>query len=302
MKTLKGFFITAAIFCLTGAAFAAQEIGKDGKAEKSADKIVFKDKAAKIKKEIRLENREFTESGKTIRQKMKALRSKDTKFTVVQDETRDVNEVDPYKIRFSSGTIITWYDEAGTEISQKLLGGRSYVEKISDNGNVIILIDEGFEDVEFEKYYVAGQSTTEPLKQDRRLKTTYLAVMNDKWETLFSTMSRRGGWRIAMVSPLGKWLALQERGNYSSKNLLTVVDIANKKVFYAEWGKGIKLKGITDEGKLLGRKFVKDGGGGRKVKFHGGAEGYVGSQIWEEYEWVPDMNDFKSTGVQKEED
>lgn len=312
MRTAKfqAIFMAMAILCLAGAGWAhgqSSNRGKDRQQNDNIEKVVFKDSAGRVKRELRLENREFTEKGKKIRQKMKAMRSKDEKFIVVQNERRDVNEMDPYKIRFSSGMTLTWYDSTGTEISKKMVGNRAYVDKISDTGNALVLIDEGFEDVEFEKYYVTGQTTTKPLKEDAQLKTTYLYVVNNKWETLYSTTSRKGGWGIVMISPSGKWLVLEERqpgqlvgGEW--KYFLTVIDIANARAYLPEWNRDAWPEMVNDAGKITARKIIGKSKAKHKVKSYDGSLVEVQKQVYEEYVWEPGMNSFTKTGSPKEEE
>lgn len=278
-------------------------------AESPPMELEFKDEQGNITKKIPLPNRQYQENGRRMEERAIAVKSKNGKTIIVMEGRGDIDNKNPYTMRFSSSTTLTWYDAKGDVKCKKTVGTFTTLRSpiISDDGSTVILIDVGFDPVSFELYNdVPGLKSTEPLKQDTSLTATHLHILNEKCETIYSTTTLKGGWQTIMLSPSAKWLVLQEgtSGEFIEgkgwKYFLNVINLQDRHEYIVDWDRDITPKEINDNGTIIGRKYLGRGALDTYIDSKGKENKAYRSRI-QMYEWRPGLTAFEKRGGEREE-
>ena len=195
-------------------------------------------------------------SGIRLRRSVKVLTSDDQSDVIVHTRDVDVDERNPYRIQ-ASPSRISWYRADGSVACEVQTPMVPVV--ISPKGNALLAIEDGFDDVEFEKYHdVPGLESTETLKNDKSLTENRLYLLDSSCAVVFQTASR-SGWDTLLISPSGKWIAYRD---YSTPDTLAVVEISGKRQLDVNISGGRDWS-ISDMGALSGYRYL---GHGEKVK------------------------------------
>lgn len=249
--------------------------------------LEFVDEGGRVKKRIPLPRKE--EEGLEVVVDVGV--SGDGRYAAVMHKEVDRKERNPYKLRRSSSTEITWYDAEGTVVGGRKFGTSASGPLMSENGEVAVITDVGFDPEELASYRdVPGLKTTETLKRDHDLIDHFVYVVRPTGEMIKTVrLKGPGGHPTTMaVSPSGKWLT------YTVGSPVGTVTIIN-----LETGVEEKLEGpaaqwqVTDSGEIFG--WVLEKNEARYEKVDGRIVGKPGKRIFRKHRRVLGEADFRST-------
>lgn len=167
--------------------------------------LEFVDEGGRVKKRVALPRKE--EEGLEVVVDVGV--SGDGRYAAVMHKEVDRKERNPYKLRRSSSTEITWYDAEGTVVGRRKFGTSASGPLMSENGKAAVITDVGFDPEELASYRdVPGLKTTETLKRDPDLIDHFIYVVRPAGEMIKTVrLKGPGGHPTTMaVSALGKWL------------------------------------------------------------------------------------------------
>ena len=195
--------------------------------------------------------------GDDTNQAMNALVSPAGKVVVVSKWRRDPDQRNPYLLRRSSSTEITWYDDHGAKMGSYALPGASTIVAISENGSATIALEAGFDPELFgegEFVDVPGLQDAADLEKDHELIDHYIYAFKPNGNLLFSKRIPGPGVapHHANVSPSGEWLvyALEDYSAY----LTNIITGRSEKFF---WTIPVNWQ-VTDRGDLYAWRLEKD--------------------------------------------
>ncbi|MBI2070589.1 MAG: hypothetical protein HYT79_08305 [Elusimicrobia bacterium] len=275
--------------------------------EKQISGVVFRSSKGNELKRLSFGPGEFIEEEHRVHKLVHALVSKDQSHVVIYEWLRDQDERNPYKIRFSSAVHLSWYRADGTLSCE--LQTRVVPIRLSANGKALVAQDGGFDPVSFEVYHdVPKLKSLDQLENDHSLTDSYLYVLNDRCEIMFSTTSSKGSWGgTLLISPTGKWLVFQQPGppiieKDVWKDWLKAIHLIRGEVYGIDWGeKTASLREIDDDGVIVGWKLMGQGKTKHRVRFFKGEEREVHRDRFRKYIWRPGQHVLKETNEEKEE-
>lgn len=267
--------------------------------------VVFYGAEGEESKRITLDGGMVTKRGRKTRRAVQALASEDRNRVVAVEEDRDADEHNPYVTRFASAAFVSLYDASGKKLCSTQT--RAVPRKISKDGRAFVAIDQGIAPETFEVMHdVPGLQSIADLKGDTSLTDSYLEVLNDSCQVIFSTVGTKGGWNEELISPSGRWLAYEQfesqvATEHGWEYYMTVVDIQTGKSWTFDHGKIIP-KRISDAGILTGTQYLGESPtlydyaapNGKKYKMHK-------SRV-QHFEWKPGMTVFLPAGSEVEEE
>ncbi len=197
--------------------------------------------------------------------------------------TKDVNldERNPYRIK-AAPSRITWYRADGT-ISCEVNAPMAPIA-IAPKGSVVLAVEDGFDEVEFEKYNdVPGLESTEKLKNDTSLTENRLYLLDSSCSVVFQATSR-SGWDTLLISPSGKWITFKD---HATPNALAVVEVATKQKFTIDISGGRDWS-IGDMGTLTGYKYIGQGNTVKQtVRSRQNREIKIKTRLFQKLIWEP---------------
>ncbi len=248
---------------------------------------------------------EFVDEGGRVKKRIPLARSEKEGLEVVVDvevsrngsnvavthKEVDRKERNPYKLRRSSSTEVTWYDTEGTVIGRRKFGTSASGPLMSENGKVAVITDSGFDPEELSSYRdVPGLKTTETLKRDHELIDHFVYVVRPTGEMVRTLrLKGPGGHPTTMaVSPSGKWLAYMVG---SPTGMVTLINLENgtEQQFdgpAAQWQ-------VSDSGEVFG--WVLEKNEARYENVNGRIVGKPGKRIFRMHRRTPGGTGFRST-------
>lgn len=249
------------------------------------------------------------ENGHHIRHTVEMLEDKNKTHTVVLDDRKDWDERNPYKIRLTSSTHLLWYSSDGNILCDQEARYRPVL--LAEGGRHLVVVDDGFDQNAGLENYDRQPDANSPEQKDVNLFDSYLYILNDKCQIVYSTASRNGGWEGwpkwgVWISPSGMWLALNENGASSFverrgwEYFLKVVDLNSGRTNIVKWDRDINPEGINDEGIMRGKKSRQTG----EIYTYKDSKGNMRKArrlMFQHYEWKPGMKEFQAIGTETKE-
>ena len=215
------------------------------------------------------------------------------KNAIVIKRVDNSGEKNPYNLRRSNAVEIAWYDENGDKLGSHLFNARSFLQKISNNGSISIIVDGGFDPEEFESYHdVPNLKTTELLKRDPELVDHFIHVLNRTGEIIVTKKIKGPGYPISdvCISPSAKWFAYKAGNNCYVNN----IEAKTEESFV-----GSNIHGIDDNGEVFFWKMEKDDA--RREKINGRLVWKSGKRIYRKYKRNLGEERLQPTNTIKEE-
>ena len=268
--------------------------------------IIFRDANGREIKRETFHPEIKTGNGKPRYMQINVLENKTRNHVVVLEQQENEEELNPYKMRASSGTHILWYTVDG--LLKCDITARYTPKVLSEDGRSLVVTEIGFDPVEFERFHkVPGLRSTSQLKRDISLMSSHLHVLNEQCQIVYSTISLKSGWNIVLISPSGKWLLLEENetgvnaSGEGRKFSLILVDLKKKQSFLLPWNRTLTPDAVDDLGTLMAWKNVGDSKKTHTVKFYGGIEKEVPYTKYIRCVRPLGENGFRETAEEKEE-
>lgn len=119
---------------------------------KQPTEIIFRTAGGRVKERISLKGKEYTKDGRRIAEAYELLEPKSQSSVVISHYVGDPEEENPYAIMGSPSTTLNWHAASGDVLCRLQFGGLTGARLISDDGSALVVIQRGFEEVEFEKF------------------------------------------------------------------------------------------------------------------------------------------------------
>jgi hypothetical protein len=274
--------------------------------EASPVAIIFHDAAGKERKRIPLISGDKIENGRYMRRMVSVLDNPGKSHVLVAAVTLDLTERNPYKIRASSRTHLSWYAADGSQLCEQNV--RFDPRLISADGRRLVGTDIGFDPVAFERFHdVPNLKSLDALRADPTLMESRLVVIGERCEILYSAVSRKGGWDVMAFSPSGRWLVVEQQGSATTssgsgwKYSLHLIDVEKGQVHVLEWDREMRPATVDDDGAMTAWRLVGPSKRTHKVKFYGGIEKDVPYQVFRKCIWPLGEKGFRDTRDEKEE-
>lgn len=274
--------------------------------EASPVAIAFHDTSGKERKRIPLVSGDKIESGRHMRRMISVLDNPGKSHVLVAATTLDLTERNPYKIRASSRTHLSWYAADGTQLCDQDV--RFDPRLISANGRRLVGTDIGFDPVAFERFHdVPNLRSLDALRADPTLMESHLVVVGERCEVVYSAVSTKGGWDVLAFSPSGKWLVVEKQGSATIspgsgwKYSLHLIEVEKGQVHLLEWNRELRPVAVDDSGTMTAWRMIGPSKRTHRVKFYGGIEKDVPYQRYRKYVWPFGEKGFRDTDEEKEE-